>query len=94
MANLLTKIKNAFSSKEKLEAQPVDVTEIKPIDETKCYTPKVYIINVEKYQEGDPKVFYTIKTVYNYGDKCLIYVKDVKEPVAFFQYKLNGWERI
>lgn len=93
MVNLLTKIKNAFK-KENLEVQQLDITEIKPIENNKCYTPKVYIINVEKYQEGDPKVFYTIKAVYNYGDKCLIYEKDVKEPVAFFQYKLNGWERI
>jgi hypothetical protein len=54
----------------------------------------MYTINVEKFNEDDMKVFETIKTVFNYGDICLIYEKETKKPVALYQNKINGWERI
>lgn len=94
MANFL---KNLFKGKDKANVQEiksVDPIEIKPADESKSYSVKVYMVNVEKYNEGDTKVFETVKTIYNYGDMFLIYEKDNKKPVALYQYKINGWERI
>lgn len=97
MANFLKKL---FGGKEKLDVQvtkPTDFSEVgqlKPADEAKSYNVKMYTINVEKFNEDDMKVFETIKTVFNYGDMCLIYEKETKKPVALYQNKINGWERI
>lgn len=87
-------LKNLFNRKEKAQdGKFLENIEIKS-DETKYHSVNVHVINVEKYNEHDMKVFDTIKALYNYGDMCLIYEKDLKDPVALYQYKINGWEKI